>query len=61
MATLTYSIDSTTNAYTILRDGEPWIFQPFPRNVAGTAPFATAAASEAEAQEVIAELTAAGT
>ena len=59
MATLTYTIDSTTNAYTILADGVPWIVQPFPRDVAGTAPFATAADSEAEAVAVIAELNAA--
>lgn len=59
-ATITYVVDPNTFSYTIFSNGLPWIYQPFPRNIAGTAPFASAAAAEAEAQEVVAELTAAG-
>jgi hypothetical protein len=54
MSTYTYTVSG--NSYSIFQDGTPLIYQAFPRGTEGTTPFASAAAAEAEAQAVVAEL-----
>ena len=44
--------------YRLYADGALWVVQPYPRGAAGTAPFATVEAAEAEAIAALAEYTA---